>query len=83
MDNSAIMCDEVIESYYEETKTDLTIFNGKNITYKTQNLYIFLAFLLIIIVLLIAVSTYCYLITHWAKQRYLLRYKNIKWCKKI
>ena len=64
MDNSAIMCDEVIESYYEETKTDLTIFNGKNITYKTQNLYILLAFLLIIIVLLISVSTYCYLIKH-------------------
>ena len=60
MDNSAIMC----ESYYEETKTDPTIFNGKNITYKTQNLYVLLAFLLIIIVLLIAVSTYCYLITH-------------------
>ena len=64
MDNSAIMCDEVIESYYEETKINPTIFNGKNITYKTQNFYILLAFLLIIIVLLISVSTYCYLIKH-------------------
>ena len=34
MDNSAIMYDEVIESYHEETKTVPTNFNEKNITCK-------------------------------------------------
>ena len=29
MDDSAIMCDEIIESYDEETNTNLTIFNEK------------------------------------------------------
>ena len=48
MDNSAVMCDE-------ETKTVPTNFNEKNITCKTQNFYILLAFLLIAIALLIAV----------------------------
>ena len=37
MDNSAIMYDEVIESYYEETKTVPINFNEKDITCKTQN----------------------------------------------
>ena len=64
MDDSAIMCDEVIESYYEETKAVPTIFNEKNITYKTQNFYILLAFLLITIALMIALSIYCYLIKY-------------------
>ena len=44
----------------------------KNITCKTQNLYILLAFLLITIALLIAVSIYCYLIKYQAKQKHLL-----------
>ena len=39
MDNSVIMCDEVIESYDEETN-----FNEKLATCKTQNYYILLAF---------------------------------------
>ena len=30
MDDSAIMCDEIIESYDEETKTISTHFNDKN-----------------------------------------------------
>ena len=42
------------DSLNEETKTIQTDFNEKNETYKTQNLYILLAFLLITIALLIA-----------------------------
>ena len=56
MDDSAIMCDEIIESYNEETN-----FNEKKVACKMQNIYILLKFLLITIVLLIAVSIYCYL----------------------
>ena len=48
-DDSVIMCDEIIE----ETKTVLTNFNA---TCKSQNFYTLLAFLLITIALLIAVS---------------------------
>ena len=44
MDNSAIICDEVIESYDEETKTIPTNFNEKKATCKTQNFYILLVF---------------------------------------
>ena len=59
MDDSAIMCDEVIESYDEDTeaksygdaKTIPTNFNGKKVTCKTQNFHILLAFLLITIAL--------------------------------
>ena len=64
MDNSAIMCDEVIESCSEETKTVPKILNKKKATCKTQNLYILLAFLLITITLLIDASIYCYLIKY-------------------
>ena len=39
MDDSAIMCDEVIESYDEETK-----FKEKKATCIMQNFYILLAF---------------------------------------
>ena len=59
MDDSAIICNEVIESYDEEInklKTIPTSFNEKKVTCKTQNFYILLAFLLITIALLIAVS---------------------------
>ena len=52
--NSAIVCDEIIESYDEETKIVLTNFNENNIICKTQNFYTLLAFLLIAIALLIA-----------------------------
>ena len=48
----------------EKTKTVPTNFNEKNITCKTQNFYILLAFLVISIVLMIAVSIYCYLIKY-------------------
>ena len=57
MDNSAILCDEVIESYDEETKAIPTNFNEKKATCKMQKFYILLA-------LLIAVSIYCYLIKY-------------------
>ena len=51
MDDSAIMCDEIIESYDQETKTIPTSFNEKRATCKIKNIYILLAFLLITIVL--------------------------------
>ena len=37
MDNSTIICHEVIESYSGETKTIPTNFNEKKATCKTQN----------------------------------------------
>ena len=39
MNDSAITCDEIIESHDEETKTILTSFNAKKATCKTQNFY--------------------------------------------
>ena len=54
MDDSAIMCDEVIESYAKETKTVPTNFNEQK-TCRTKNFYILLEFLLNTIALLIAV----------------------------
>ena len=59
MDDSVIICDEVVKSYDEKIKTTPTSFNENNITCKTQNFYILLAFLLINFInysLLIAVS---------------------------
>ena len=61
MDDLAIICDE---SYHEEIKTVPTNFNEKDITYKAQNLYILLIFLLIPTALLRAVSISCYLIKY-------------------
>ena len=74
MNDSAIMCNEIIESYDKKTKTVPTNFNEKNITCKTQNFYILLSFLLITKALLIVVSIYCYLIKCWAKQKHLLSF---------
>ena len=78
-----IKCDEIIESYAklrqkdhdEETKTN---FNEEKAARKTQNFYILLAFLLITIALLIAVSIYCYLIKYRAKQKHLLPFHTTK-----
>ena len=70
MDDSVIMCDETIGLYNEDAKAnsyDETFFNEKRATCKTKNFYILLAFLLITIALLIAVSIYCYLIKYQAK----------------
>ena len=58
MDDSAIICDEVIESYYEKIN-----FNEKKAICKTQNFYNLLAFF-IIIALWMAVSIYCCLIKY-------------------
>ena len=64
------MCDEVIKPYDEETN-----FNEQKTIGKTQNSYILLAFLLITIALLIAVSIYCYLIKYQAVQKHLLPFR--------
>ena len=69
MDDSAIICDEIIGSYDEETKTDTKKINKKKKNCKTQKSYILLVFLLIIIALLIAVSIYCYLIKYQAMRK--------------
>ena len=42
MDDSAIMCDEVIESYEKETKTSSTNFNEKKAICKMLNLTFYL-----------------------------------------
>ena len=62
MDDSTIICDEVIKPYDEEIN-----FNEKKATYKKQNLYILLVFLLITIALLITAICYCFLIKYWGK----------------
>ena len=64
MDDSAIICDEVIKPYHEKIKTISTNINEKKVTCITQSFNILLVFLLITIALLIAVSIYCYLIRH-------------------
>ena len=69
-DDSAIIYDEIIHA--QETNLD-----KKNITCKTQNLYVLLVFLLITIVLFIAVSIYYYLIKYQAKQKHLLPFHFI------
>ena len=76
MDDSAIMCNEVIEPYNKQTKTIPTNFNEKEAICKIQNFYILLAFLLIRIALLIAVSIYCYLIKYQAIQKHLLPFTS-------
>ena len=59
MDDSAIIGDEVIESYDEEIKTIPTSFDEKKKSIcKTQT-----------ITLLIALNIYCYLIKYEAKQK--------------
>ena len=60
------MCDVIIE---ETVPINL---NENKTNCKMQNFYILLAFLLITIALLIAVSIYCYLIKYRAKQKHLL-----------
>ena len=60
------MGDEIIDA---KTKTIPINFNEKNITCKIQNVYILLTFLLITLVLLIAVSIYCYRIRYKTKQK--------------
>ena len=93
MDDSAIICDEVIDADVKlspkdaklswkdddnETKTIPTNFNEKKVTCSTQNFNILQAFLLITIALLIAVSIGCYLIKYRAKEKHLLPFHNTK-----
>ena len=56
------MFDEIIDA--EETKTIATNFNEKKAFFKTLNVYILLAFSLITIALLIAVSIFYYLMKY-------------------
>ena len=63
---------------YDETKTIPKNFNGKKVTFKTQNVYILLAFLLITVALLLAVSSYCYLIKYRTKQSHLIPFHDTK-----
>ena len=75
MDDSAIICDEIIELFdedaeaksYDKTKTIPTNFNEKKETCKTQNFYF-----LIINYYSIIDSICCYLIKHRVKQKHLL-----------
>ena len=76
MDDLEIICGEVIESYNEQIKTIPKNFNEKKAICKNQNFYILLAFLLITVALLIALSIYCYLIKYQAKQKHLLPVHN-------
>ena len=66
VDDIVIRCDKVIET--TKTAPTKTILTNNTST----NFYILLAFLLITIILLIAVSIYCYLIKYKSKQRHLL-----------
>ena len=66
------MSDGIIESNAKETKTVAANFHKEKVACKTQKVYIVLAFLLITVALLIAVSIYCYLINYWGKQKHLL-----------
>ena len=68
IDDSVIKCDEILE----ETKTITTNFHEKIHSVKQKKIYISVVFLLITIVLLIAVSIYCYLIKYKSKQKHLL-----------
>ena len=70
MNDSAITCNDIIEPSEEETN-----FNGKKATCKIQNIYILLAFLLITIPLLIAVSIYYYLIKYRSKQKHFFSFQ--------
>ena len=78
INDSGFTCDEIVDteakSNDEKTKTFPTNFNENNIPYKTQNLSILFTLLLITIALLIANSTYYYLIKCQAKQKHLLPY---------
>ena len=64
MDESAGTCDKFVESYDEEKKIIQTNFSEKKATCEMQNFYILLAFLLMTIALMIALSIYYYLIKY-------------------
>ena len=60
----------------KETRTIPTNFNEQKVTCKTKNFHIFLAFLLINITLLIAVSIYQNFIKSQAKRKHMLPYRT-------
>ena len=64
------MYDEIIEEAVQEK------FNENKATYKIQNFYILLTFLLITVVLLIAVSIYCDLLKYGVYKAHLLPFHN-------
>ena len=85
---SEIICNKVIDaeakSNDQKTNTVSANFKEKKANHETQNFYMLLAFLLITMTLLIAVSIWCYLIKFWAKQKYLLSFQfTIKKLKEI
>ena len=67
MNDSTIMCDEVIKSFDQEIKTIPTNFNEMKPTCKMQSFYILFGLLLITIAFLTPVSIYCYLIKYQAQ----------------
>ena len=72
-----MMYNEITEdSKTVPTKTIPTNFNGKEVTFTTRNFYILLAFLLVTIALLTAVSVYCFHIKQKSKQNHLLPYRD-------
>ena len=73
MNVSAITFDETIE---EETRKVITNLREKNVICKRKNFHILLAFALITIALLIAVSIYCYLMKYPAKQKHLFPFHD-------
>ena len=77
MDDSVITCDRIIELYDTMKKQKLLkSYNNKKETCKTQKFYNLLTFLLIFIILLIAVSIYCYLMKYRAKWKYLVAFQD-------
>ena len=77
MDESVIPCDEIIED------TVPISCNKKLQPVKKKKLYILLAFLLVTIALLIAISIYCYVILYKAKQKHLLQFNFTNYKLKI
>ena len=65
---------KVVSTKIISTKSIPTNFNEKNVTCKTKCFYILIAFLLITMMFLIAVSIYCCFIKYQAKQKQLLPY---------
>ena len=66
MNDSTIIYDQIIKSYHEEIKTNLTNLKIQLVKHK-----ILLVFLFITIALFIAARIYCYLIKCQAKQKHL------------
>ena len=83
IDESAIICDEVVDADADAQLNNKTNFIEKKAICKMQTFYILPAFLLITITLLIAVSIYCYLIKDRAKQLLQFHYTNNKLSKVI